>query len=71
VIGVQQNAPGAKGPCFIDARLRMGGAVTSAVSADVRETLQRYCDRQGYLFTDRVKKPSSLGEKLDGGRFAA
>lgn len=34
----------------------------------VRDTLEPYCRRHGYIFIDRKKTPSSLAEKLDGGR---
>ena len=37
----------------------------------VRETLEPYCRKQGYLFIDRQKEVSSLAEKIDGGRIAA
>lgn len=37
----------------------------------VRDTLERYCRKQGYIFIDRQKTVSSLAEKLDGGRISA
>jgi hypothetical protein len=35
----------------------------------VRETLEPYCRKQGYIFIDRQKTVESLAEKLEGGRI--
>lgn len=36
----------------------------------VRNTIQPFCERHGYLFSDRIKTVESLSEKLEGGRIS-
>lgn len=45
--------------------------IISNVERYVRDTLEPYCRRLGYIFIDRRKTVDSLAEKLEGGRVGA